>query len=128
MLRYVAQRLIQGVVVIFLVSVTTFMILQLAPGNPIDVLVGEARISEEQRQLIADKWGLNDPWYVQYFTWLGNVFTGDFGQSVIRTGVPVRQMITEAAPVTLRLNLLSLIVSVLIAMPIGILAAVRRYS
>jgi peptide/nickel transport system permease protein len=128
MLRFVAQRLIQGVVVIFLVSVTTFLILQLAPGNPIDVLVGEARISEEQRQLIADKWGLNDPWYVQYFTWLGNVFTGDLGRSVVQTGTPVREMLLDAAPATLRLNLLALIVSVIIAIPVGVLAAVKRHS
>ena len=128
MLRYVAQRLIQGVVVIFLVSVTTFMILQLAPGNPIDVLVGEARISEEQRQLIADKWGLNDPWYVQYFTWLGNVFTGDLGKSVVQTGTPVREMLLDAAPATLRLNLLAFLASTLIAVPIGVVAAVKRHS
>ncbi len=128
MLRYVAQRLIQGVVVIFLVSVTTFMILQLAPGNPIDVLVGEARISEEQRQLIADKWGLNDPWYVQYFTWLGNVFTGDLGKSVVQTGTPVREMLLDAAPATLRLNLLAFLASTLIAIPIGVVAAVKRHS
>lgn len=128
MLRYVAQRLIQGVVVIFLVSVTTFMMLQLAPGNPIDVLVGEARISEEQRQLIADKWGLNDPWYVQYFTWLGNVFTGDLGKSVVQTGTPVREMLLDAAPATLRLNLFALILSTLIAIPVGVMAAIKRHS
>jgi peptide/nickel transport system permease protein len=128
MLRFVSPRLMQGVVVIFLVSVTTFLILQLAPGNPIDVLVGEARVSEEQRQLIADKWGLNDPWYVQYFTWLGNVFTGDLGRSVVQTGTPVREMLLDAAPATIRLNLLALVVSTLIAIPVGVLAAVKRHS
>ena len=128
MLRYVLQRLLQGVVVIFLVSVTTFMILQLAPGNPIDVLVGEARVSEEQRQLIADKWGLNDPWYVQYFTWLGNVFTGDLGKSVVQTGTPVREMLLDAAPATLQLNVLALILSMVIAIPVGVMAAIKRHS
>ena len=128
MLRYVIQRLLQGVIVIFLVSVTTFMILQLAPGNPIDVLVGEARVSEEQRQLIADKWGLNDPWYVQYFTWLGNVFTGDLGKSVVQTGTPVREMLFDAAPATLRLNLFALVISTLIAIPVGVMAAIKRHS
>ena len=128
MARYVVQRLLQGVVVIFLVSVTSFVILQLAPGSPVDVLIGEAQVSQEQIDAITRKWGLDRPWYVQYFTWLGNVFTGDLGDSVIRTGTPVRQMLAEAAPVTLRLNLLALVVSVALAVPLGVLAAVRRGS
>lgn len=128
MLSYVSQRLLQGVLVIFLVSISTFIMMQIAPGSPVDIMIGEQQVTQEQIDLITHKWGLDRPWYVQYFTWLGNVFTGDFGQSVIRTGVPVRQMIAEAAPVTLRLNLLSLLVSVSIAVPIGIMAAIKRYS
>ncbi|MEA2596002.1 MAG: peptide/nickel transport system permease protein [Thermomicrobiales bacterium] len=128
MLSYVTLRLLQGVVVIFLVSITSFIIMQIAPGSPVDIMIGEQQVTQEQIDAITHKWGLDRPWYVQYFTWLGNVFTGDFGQSVIRTGVPVRHMITEAAPVTLRLNLLSLVVSVAVAVPIGVLAAIKRYS
>src|SRR5215216_4896773 len=120
MLRYVVQRLLQGLIVIFLVTLITFIILQLAPGSPVDIMIGEAQVSQEQIDAITHKWGLDRPWYVQYFTWLGNVFTGDLGQSVIRTGVPVREMILEAAPVTLRLNALAIVVSVTIAVPIGI--------
>ena len=128
MLRYVSLRLLQGLLVIFLVSITSFIIMQIAPGSPVDIMIGEQQVTQEQIDLITHEWGLDRPWYVQYFTWLGNVFTGDFGQSVIRTGVPVRHMIAEAVPVTLRLNLLSLIVSVSIAVPIGIMAAIKRYS
>jgi peptide/nickel transport system permease protein len=128
MARYVSLRLLQGVVVIFLVSITSFIIMQIAPGSPVDIMIGEQQVTQEQIDLITHKWGLDRPWYVQYFTWLGNVFTGDFGQSVIRTGVPVRHMIAEAAPVTLRLNLLSIAASVILAVPIGILAALKRYS
>jgi peptide/nickel transport system permease protein len=128
MLQYVSLRLLQGVVVIFLVSITSFIIMQIAPGSPVDIMIGEQQVTQEQIDNITHKWGLDRPWYVQYFTWLENVFTGDFGQSVIRTGVPVRHMIAEAAPVTLRLNLLSLLVSVTVAIPVGILAAIKRYS
>jgi peptide/nickel transport system permease protein len=128
MLRYVVQRLLQGVVVIFLVSITTFVILQLAPGSPVDVMIGEGQVSQAQIDAIKDKWGLDEPWYVQYFTWLGNVFTGDLGNSVIRTGVPVREMLMDAAPVTIRLNLLAILVSTSIAVPLGVLAAVKRHS
>ena len=128
MLQYLIQRLLQGVVVIFLVSITTFIILQLAPGSPVDIMIGEAQVSQEQIDAITKKWGLDKPWYVQYFTWLGNVFTGDLGSSVIRTGVPVRDMIAEAAPVTMRLNLLALTVALSLSIPLGVLAAVRRHS
>jgi len=128
MLRYAVLRLLQGVVVIFLVSIATFIIMQLAPGNPVDIMIGEAQVTQEQIDTITRKWGLDRPWYEQYLTWLGNVLTGDFGQSVIRTGVPVREMLLEAAPMTLRLNLLALAVAAVVAIPVGILASVRRYS
>lgn len=128
MLRYVVQRLLQGLVVIFLISLTTFIILQLAPGSPVDVLIGEADVSQEQIDAITRKWGLDQPPHVQYLTWLGNVFTGDLGDSVIRSGTPVSQMLADAAPVTLRLNVLALALSIAVAIPLGVLAAVRRHS
>jgi peptide/nickel transport system permease protein len=128
MLRYITLRLVQGVVVIFLVSITSFIIMQIAPGSPVDIMVGEQQITPEQIAAIERKWGLDKPWYIQYFTWLGNVFTGDLGTSVVRTGEPVREMIFEAAPETLKLNVLSLFFSLLIAVPVGVLAAVKRYS
>jgi peptide/nickel transport system permease protein len=128
MLRYVTIRLLQGLVVIFLVSITSFGIMQIAPGSPVDIMIGEQPITQEQIDAIKHKWGFDRPWYVQYFTWLRNVFTGNFGTSVIRTGEPVSHMIEDAAPNTLKLNLLSLLVSTLIAIPIGVIAAVKRYS
>ncbi len=128
MLRYVVQRILQGLVVIFLVSLTSFIILQLAPGSPVDILIGEAQVSQEQIDAITRKWGLDQPWHVQYLTWLGNVLTGDLGDSVIRSGTPVSQMLADAAPVTFRLNALALTISIALAIPLGVLAAVRRHS
>ena len=89
MLRYVVLRLLQGIVVVFLVSLATFGMMQLAPGSPVDILVGEAQITAEQIEAIERKWGLDRPVYQQYLTWLGNVLRLDFGQSVIGCGVPV---------------------------------------
>ena len=128
MLRYVVQRLLQGLIVIFLVTLVTFIILQLAPGSPVDILIGEAQVSQEQIDAITHKWGLDQPPHVQYLTWLGNVLTGDLGDSVIRSGTPVSQMLADAAPVTLRLNALALTLSIALAIPLGVLAAVRRHS
>lgn len=128
MQRYVVARLLQGALVIFLVSVGTFAMLHLIPGDPISLMIGEARISQEQVDLIRAKWGLDRPLHIQYLTWIGNMLRGEFGQSVVRAGVPVRTMILEAGRVTITLNLVAFIISVLLAIPAGIAAAVRRYS
>lgn len=128
MQRYIALRLMQGVLVIFLVSIGTFAMMHIIPGDPISLMIGEARTSQEQIDLIRKKWGLDRPLHEQYLTWIGNMARGEFGQSVVRSGVPVRTMITEAAAVTIKLNLVAFIISVAIAIPMGIVAAVRRYS
>ncbi|MDR7543504.1 MAG: ABC transporter permease [Armatimonadota bacterium] len=128
MQRYIAARLAQGLVVILLVSIGTFAMMHLIPGDPISLLIGEARISQEQIDLIRAKWGLDRPLHVQYLTWIANLARGDFGQSVVRSGVPVRTMITEAASVTITLNLIAFVISIVLAIPAGVLAAVRRYS
>jgi peptide/nickel transport system permease protein len=128
MWRYVLSRLLQGAAVIFLVATAAFLILRLTPGNPVDILVGEAEVTPQQVAAIRHLWGFDRPWYVQYVTWLGNMARGDFGVSVIRTGVPVGTMLGQAAPVTITLNAAAFAVSVAIAIPVGILAGVRRYS
>jgi peptide/nickel transport system permease protein len=128
MWRYAVTRVAQGVVVIFLVATATFVILHLTTGNPVDILIGEAQVSTEQIAAIKHLWGFDRPLYVQYLTWLGNMARGDFGESVIRTGMPVGTMLAQAAPVTITLNVAAFLVSIAIAVPLGILAGVRRYS
>jgi peptide/nickel transport system permease protein len=128
MWRYVVSRLAQGAVVIFLVATATFVILHLTTGNPVDILIGEAEVSRAQVAAIEHLWGFDRPLYLQYLTWLGNMARGDFGESVIRTGVPVGTMLAQAAPVTIILNAAAFFVSLAIAVPVGIVAGVRRYS
>jgi peptide/nickel transport system permease protein len=128
MWRYVLSRLLQGIVVIYLVATATFVILRLTPGNPIDILVGEAEVTPQQVAAIKHFWGLDRPWYEQYLTWLSHMARGDFGVSVIRTGVPVATMIAQAAPVTATLNVAAFLSSVTLAVPLGIVAGVRQYS
>lgn len=128
MLRYVAIRLLQGAVVLVLISILTFGLIHAAPGSPVDLLVGTARVTQETKDNIAAKWGLDRPVWEQYLTWVGNVATGDFGSSVIRSGTPVTEMIGEALPYTLRLNAIAIGLSILIALPLGIMAAYRRNS
>ncbi len=128
MQRYIAVRLAHGMIVILLVSIGTFVMLHVIPGDPVSLMIGEARTSQEQIDLIRKKWGLDRPLPEQYVTWIGNMLRGDLGQSVVRSGMPVRTMLAEAAAVTITLNLIAFVLSILIAIPAGLYAAVRRYS
>lgn len=130
MASYLIRRLLQGVVVVFIITFFAFAILQAAPGDPIDLMLGEGQVqmSAEQREAILRKWGMDKPWYEQYFTWLKNFVTGDLGESIVRRGTPVGGMIFDAAIPTLKLNLIAYIIAVIIAIPAGMLAAIRRYS
>lgn len=127
---YVIQRLLQGIIVMFLVSILTFGILQAAPGDPVETMLGEGQVqlTQEDYDRLLAKWGLDKPWYEQYFTWLGNFVTGDLGQSIVRAGVPVHEMVLEASGATLALNILAISTAILLAIPAGIVAAIKRYS
>ena len=128
MTSYIIKRLLQGVLVLFLVSLLTFFVMYFMPGDPARNMVGQGRVTEVQLEAIREKWGLNDPWYERYWNWFSNVLTGNFGTSMMRPGMAITEMIGDAAIMTLRLNALSFIVSLTIAVPVGIIAAVKRYS
>jgi len=126
--RYAVLRLLQGIIVIWIVTLMVFTILHLTRGDPVDLIVGEANMTTQQRDQIRHFWGLDKPIYVQYFTWLKNIVHGDFGESVTFGGRPVSDLLRAAAPNTLKLNALALIISILIAIPVGVFAAVKQYS
>lgn len=128
MSSYLAFRLLKGALVVVLISIITFVIMRLMPGDPVFLLLGEGRvqITQEQIDIIHNKWGLDKPYYEQYLIWAGNLLRGDFGESLVRRGVPVRQMIFEAFPVTALLNLYALALALFISIPFGIWAALRR--
>lgn len=128
MIPYITKRLLQGVVVLFLVSLLTFFVMYFMPGDPARTMVGQGYVTEEQLDAIRNKWGLNDPWYVRYGTWMSNVLTGDLGTSMMRPGMTIGQMIGDAASMTIRLNALSFVISLLVAVPAGVVAATKRYS
>ncbi|MGH2558622.1 MAG: ABC transporter permease [Thermomicrobiales bacterium] len=127
MLTYLARR----VVLVFLptllgISVLVFGAMRLIPGSFVDVMIGIGPdVSQEQRDQIARSYGLDQPLPVQYARWLGNAVTGDFGAS-LRTGDAVAGVILDRLPATLELALLATVFSLLLAIPIGILSAVRR--
>ena len=128
MAAYLVKRLLQGVFVLFLVSLLTFFVMYFMPGDPARTMVGQARVTEEQLDAIRDKWGLNDPWYERYGDWITNLATGDLGTSMMRPGQSIGDMIASAASMTIRLNLMSFTIALVVALPIGVLAAVKRNS
>lgn len=131
MLGYSIQRLFQGAVVIFLVSVATFLMMRLIPGDPIDFMTGgegDIRITQEVIDAIRARWGLDLPLHEQFLMWTYNMIRGNWGESIVRMGVPVRHMVWEAAQMTAILSVSSVAIAVLIAIPSGIIAGVRRNS
>ena len=124
MAKYVARRLITGVLVVLCVSVIIFVIMQAMPGDPID-LMADARMSQEKVAELKARWGLDKPVAVQYFYWLGNVLRGDFGTS-ITTKQDVLYLVRERLPYTLQLTGAAILVEYLLAVPLGLMAAVRR--
>ena len=128
MSSYLTFRILKGAFVVVLISVLTFVVMRMMPGDPVFLLLGEGQIpiTEAQIDAIRTKWGLDRPLPEQYFVWAGNLLRGDFGESLIRSGVPVRDMIFEAIPVTVLLNVYALGLAIVVALPLGIAAAVRR--
>lgn len=127
MLRFVLRRLITVFLPTLLgISILVFGAMRLIPGNFVDVLIGLGPdVSQDQRDTIAASYGLDRPLPLQYLSWLGNVLRGNMGNS-LRSGDPVAGAILDRLPVTLELALLATVFSLLIAVPLGVLAAVRR--
>jgi peptide/nickel transport system permease protein len=110
------------------VSVLSFALIYMVPGNAVDVLLaGETQFSPERRAEIERLLGLDKPPHVQYLRWVGGLLRGDLGTS-IRTGLTVRRELALRLPVTLELALLATLMAVVIAIPFGVLSAIRRNS
>ncbi|MBA2448434.1 MAG: ABC transporter permease [Chloroflexi bacterium] len=126
MVRFIVGRLLGTLPVLFFLSIAIFLMLQLTPGDPVKLMLGEDA-DEQTVAALREELGLDRPLAVQYFFWLGNVLQGDLGRS-IRTRQPVLEAIVSRLPVTLELSFLSLLVALLIGIPSGILSAIRRNS
>ena len=127
MFSFLARRLITIFLpTLFGMSILVFGAMHLIPGSYVDVLLGIGTdISEEQRQNVVRQYGLDQPVPVQYVKWLGNVLTGDFGES-LKSGKPVTSEIISRLPVTLELAVLATITSLILAIPAGIVSELNR--
>jgi peptide/nickel transport system permease protein len=124
MTHYIIRRVIIMVPVALLVTVILFLLIRRTPGDPVLVRLGEEATPENRAALRAEL-GLDDPVYVQYGKWLARVVRGDFGRS-IRNDQPVMEAIRERLPATIELGMVAFAYSVLLAIPLGTLAALHR--
>lgn len=124
MQRYILMRLIQSVFTLIGVSIIVFSLARLS-GNPLDVLLPD-EADDETFERISELWGLNDPWYVQYFTFVKNASRGEFGPSFKWQGRTAMELVFLHLPATLQLAGFSILVSVFLAVPIGVMSAVKK--
>ncbi len=126
MIQYTIRRLLASIPVLFGIVLVTFVIGRMVPGDPCKAILGE-RASAATCEMFIETRGLNKPIPVQFGIYLQNVLQGDLGNS-IKFSRPVVDIITERMPLTIELSLASLVLAVLVGVPLGILAAVKRNS
>src|SRR5690554_4425094 len=124
MLRYLIKKLLFMIPSIIGSTIIIFLILHLSPGDPVNMIVGP-NVTPEVYENIRISLGLDKPLVTQYFIFLGKLLRGDLGQSILQKR-PVLDIVLERFPVTLKIGVFSLILSFSIAIPMGIIAAIKR--
>jgi peptide/nickel transport system permease protein len=132
MTAYIIRRLLWMLPLLLCVSIICFAMLKRAPGDPVSAMMADARatgavVTVADRERLRRQYGLDRPVYLQYLDWLGQVARGNFGVST-RTNAPVSEVIMSRLPNTIKLTGTALVLTLLIALPLGILSAVRQYS
>jgi peptide/nickel transport system permease protein len=126
LLHFLTRRLLGTVPVLVILSIGVFLMLHLTPGDPVQIMLGQDATPSAIAALRAEL-GLDQPLPIQYVRWMANVVHGDLGRS-IRTNQPVTEAIVSRLPVTIELSLWSLLLSLAIGLPAGVVAATRRNS
>jgi len=128
MIKFIAKRLLHLIPVVIIISILLFGLLQLMPGDPVTAYVGmDAKLTPEQKERLAANLGLDQPVYVQYFKWIGRMVQGDFGES-LQYKKPVEDVVGGFIWNSFILNVVVFFAAFLIAIPVGIRAAVKRYG
>ncbi len=124
MQAYILRRVAQGILAIFVICTVTFALARVS-GDPLNVLLPE-EASEEQIELIKAEWGLDKPLHMQYLQYLGKLFRGDLGEAIAWPNSTATELIMQRLPNTIKLSALALIVSGVIAFPVGVLVAIKK--
>jgi peptide/nickel transport system permease protein len=125
--RYIVKRLLQMVPVFFIVTIMAFLLMYLSPGDPVTSMLaaGGAAVDPDVVESMRHELGLDRPAWEQYFSWLGGIFTGDLGTS-ITSNRPVTTEIWSRMPATLYLAVMTCVLTLVISVPLGFVAAVKR--
>lgn len=129
MRNYIIRRLLLLIPTILIVTIIVFVSVRFIPGQVVEIMAaqhGEAQDIERTIEIIRKQLGLDKPIYVQYFTWLGNVLRGDLGHSLWRPGESIGEDILQRVPISIELGILAIITALLIAIPVGIISAIRQ--
>jgi peptide/nickel transport system permease protein len=130
MSRFLLRRLLQAIPLLLGIVTATFIVAQLAPGDPMDIYLDpykRRQMSPELVELIRQKHGLDQPVHVQYVRWVKNLARGDLGESFVYRR-PVRDLILERLPYTLQVTVLALLFGTLLGVALGTIAAVKQYT
>src|SRR5699024_10298158 len=122
MLKYVLKRLGYMVLSLFIIITITFFLMKLMLGSPFY----DKRLNEEQKQILNEKYGINDPLPVQYASYLKNVITGDFGNSFQYDNQPEWDLIKTRLLPSLEMGLTAMVIGVILGLILGVIAAVRQ--
>jgi peptide/nickel transport system permease protein len=125
MAKYIIKRILQAIPLLIFITIISFLIITLAPGDPATMFINPEKIGHVDLNLIRHNMGLDQPLPIRYLIWLKNLVTGDFGTSFFSSR-PVLQTLFEALPNTIVLSLSAMIIAVLVAIPAGIISAVKR--
>ena len=130
MLGYALRRLILAIPLLIGITFVSFLVIHLAPGEPVENQIGESSTQSDAklRERLREIYELDKPLHVQYWSWLTRLVRLDFGRSFSPDARPVLQKIGERLPITLLLNIVELAIIVALAIPIGVLSATRQYS
>jgi peptide/nickel transport system permease protein len=130
MLAYALRRLLLAVPLLLGITFISFMVIHLAPGDPVEIQSGDMaeRNIREAYKALREMYGLDKPLHEQYWNWLSRIVRLDFGRSFAPDGRPVLTKISERLPITLLLNVVEMLIILALAVPIGVLSATRQYS
>ncbi|MEW5961456.1 MAG: ABC transporter permease [Chloroflexota bacterium] len=126
MLRYLIRRILLAIPILLAVFTLVFLVIRVIPGDPAQAALGDYA-SKEAVEALRERMGLNEPLYVQYFSFLAGLLRGDLGNSLI-TGAPISEQVAHVLPYTLELTFASVLVGCALGIPLGVFTAIKRNS
>ena len=129
MWTYILRRLLQAIPTLLIISLLIFSLLYVTPGDPVDLILGteDGTVSEEQRAVVEEQWGLDKPFLIRYVNFVVNACKGDLGTSYA-TNQDVFDSVMTRMPATLKLAAFSMLLALVVSVPLGILAALKHNS